>query len=127
MRQMIGRRSGKTVGVRMSTMENLFPGYYQPSDADFKRLWDEAWFIPDANVLLNLYRYTPDTSHKLLEIFQRVGDRLWVPHQAAWEYQEHRLEEIGRQRGAYKRVIEALESARSRLAKDLEAYARHPF
>ena len=35
----------------------------------------------DANVLLNLYRYNESPRDDLLEVLQKVGDRLWVPHQ----------------------------------------------
>jgi hypothetical protein len=74
-------------------MRETFPGYYTPSDAEFKRLWTKSLFVLDANVLLNLYRYSSETRKKLIEILQRLDTRLWVPHQAALEYQRNRLDE----------------------------------
>ena len=42
-------------------MRKTFPGYYRPTEAEFRRLWDKCIFVLDANVLLNLYRYSEET------------------------------------------------------------------
>jgi hypothetical protein len=36
-------------------MKQTFPGYYRPSAAEFEKLWKEATFTFDANVLLRAY------------------------------------------------------------------------
>jgi len=33
-------------------MKKLVPGYYQPTDEEFKRLWNECMFVFDASMLL---------------------------------------------------------------------------
>jgi hypothetical protein len=77
-------------------MRKMFPGHYRPSEPEFRKLWDKCLFVLDANVLLNLYRYSGETRKKLLDIMGRIESRLWVPHQAALEYQRNRLEVISR-------------------------------
>ena len=43
-------------------MEKTFSEYHQPNDEEITQLWEKAIFIFDANVLLNLYRYSKKTS-----------------------------------------------------------------
>jgi len=94
-------------------MQPLFAGYYLPSDEEFNRLWQEAFFVFDANVLLNLYRYSEATRQQFLDILasEELCDRIWIPNQAALEYQRNRLRVIDSQRAAYKLIREGLDEA----------------
>ena len=71
-------------------MRSLFDQYYKYSDSELKDIWKDAVFFIDANVLLNLYRYPKETSDDLLKIFKKIRKKLWIPFQAALEYQESR-------------------------------------
>jgi len=85
-------------------MQKHFPGYYTPTEAEFDAMWRTGVFSFDANVLLNLYRYTKPTSDRLLEVLDRLQDQLWLTHQAAAEFQKNRLTVISHQYDAYDRV-----------------------
>ena len=63
-------------------MKSKFPEYY----FDFKTMWQQAIFVFDANVLLNVYRLTPSASTDLLTILDGLQDRIWIPYQFAKEY-----------------------------------------
>ncbi len=78
-------------------MRNLFPGYYRPTKAEFDQLWKDCWFAFDANVLLNVYRYTAASRDRLFEIWTRLQDRIWIPHQVGLEYHRNRLRVISEQ------------------------------
>lgn len=108
-------------------MKNKFPGYYTPTKKEFEKLWDNCLFVLDANVLTNLYRYTPKTSDELLEILEKVSDRLWVPYQAALEYQRRRLNVIAGQEEAYDKIIGVLNKAQNKLQGELGEFNRHPY
>jgi hypothetical protein len=108
-------------------MKNTFPGYYRPSEEEFSELWDNCLFVLDANVLLNLYRYTPDTRNELLQILESIKDRLWVPYQAAFEYQKNRLKVISTQREAYDQIDKAIQKTQNQLENELRTYLRHPY
>jgi hypothetical protein len=111
-------------------MKKTFPGYYGPTEEEFSELWADCLFVLDANVLLNLYRYSPETREELIGILEEISDRLWVPHQAAWEYHRNRLAVIERQTAAYDEIISLLQSARNKLENDLRSSVkpgRHPF
>src|SRR5689334_5896221 len=82
-------------------MKSLFAGYYRPTTEEFDELWKKCIFIFDASVLLDLYRSTAKTRDVVLSILGKIKDRIWIPYQAAWEYQENRLEVITKERALY--------------------------
>lgn len=86
-------------------MKNSFFGYYHPREEELHELWETCLFVLDANVLLNLYRYSPGTSASLINILTEISNRLWIPHQVALEYQTNRLDEIARQAEIYAKVL----------------------
>ena len=62
-------------------MREHFGHYYQRSDAELVEIWTHAIVVLDANVLLNLYRYTPSTRDELLSVLRKTREQLWLPHQ----------------------------------------------
>jgi hypothetical protein len=77
--------------MRALDMRDLFPGYFTPTDAEFEKLWSECVFGFDANVLLGLYRSTPETQEIFFAVLEKIKDRIFLPHQAASEYLRNRL------------------------------------
>ena len=107
-------------------MRAKFPGYYRPTEIEFSALWKDCIFVFDANVLLNLYRYTPDTKSSLLSILRKISDRIWLPYQAAYEYHNRRIDVIHQQMSAYDEVLEIIDNSLNRLSNDLNSFVRHP-
>ncbi len=70
-------------------MRKTFPGYYHPSEADIVRIWNTAVFSFDANVILNLYQFSPSSRALFFEILSTVKERIYITHQAAAEYHAH--------------------------------------
>jgi len=109
-------------------MKNIFPGYYRPTEEEFSNLWNSCLFVLDANVLLNLYRYSQETSDHLIQILKQVSDRLWVPHQTVLEYQDNRLTTIAKQSGMYDEIQNLVEDNKNKLKNKLEPLdKRHPY
>jgi hypothetical protein len=67
-----------------------FEGYRKPSAQQQRDALRTALVVVDANVLLNLYRYTATTRDDLFAVLSTVGDRLWVPHQVMREFWRNR-------------------------------------
>jgi len=107
-------------------MRKTFPGYYRPTEDEFSRLWNNCLFVVDANVLLNLYRYSQETSREFIGILDHISDRLWVPHQAALEYQQRRLDVIAQQVKAYDEIQKLLDETQNKLENGLRGFQRHP-
>jgi hypothetical protein len=89
----------------------MFAGYYRLSDEEIVRMWSEGVFVFDANVLLNIYRYSPPTREMFLTILERLKEQIWVPHQAAFEYHRGRLNVISYQAKAYDEISKLLRDA----------------
>jgi hypothetical protein len=107
-------------------MRKTFPGYYRPTEEEFTTLWNTCFFVLDANVLLNLYRYSQETRDDLIGILKQISDRLWVPHQAALEYQQNRLYEIHNQLSVYEDMKDFLEDIKNKFTNKLNVLTRHP-
>jgi PIN like domain len=80
----------------------------------------EALVALDANVLLNLYRYPENSRQDLLSVLRTVRDRLFIPYQAALEYQRNRLHVIASQRSRFDEVRKVLNDAQMKLRRELE-------
>ncbi|MBA1379754.1 PIN-like domain-containing protein [Pseudomonas brassicacearum] len=104
-------------------MKKEFPGYFANHSSDLERLWEGCLFVLDANVLLNLYRYSDATRAELLKVFNSLAERLWVPHQVAQEYLVNRLKVVGEQVKVYEETVKNVET----LKKSLENVNHHPF
>jgi hypothetical protein len=110
-------------------MFSQFAEYYRPTNEQLVQMWGEAIISFDANVLLNLYRYGEGAQDDFFRILEHVHDQIWLTHQAASEYHEHRLEVILDQSSAYefaKRKVEALDQEFTNTLGELKKkYPRH--
>ena len=77
-------------------MRELFPGFYKRTDKELSECWQEGIFVFDTNMLLNVYRYASETRDRYFEILDILKKRnqLWIPYQAAYEYQDRRIDVI---------------------------------
>jgi predicted nucleic acid-binding protein len=108
-------------------MKKQLPGYYRPTKEEFDKLWEDSLIIVDTNVLLNLYRYSKKTSDDLLTTLKKYSDRLWIPHEVAYEYHKNRLNVISQQKTVYKDLIEFLNTHEKKVSSKILEYSRHPF
>ncbi|MFJ9897352.1 PIN-like domain-containing protein [Streptomyces sp. NPDC091280] len=67
-----------------------FGAFRTPTVEDFTSVLTHGLVVPDANVLLNLYRYTEQARGDLLRALGGLENRLWVPHQALVEFWRNR-------------------------------------
>jgi hypothetical protein len=108
-------------------MKDLFTVYRKPTEEEFAEMWRLCVFAFDANMLLNIYRYTPETQEKFFAILERLKERIWIPYQAASEYFKRREDVIHSQLKVYDEVTTKLDADLEKLAKELEErYRRHP-
>jgi PIN like domain len=105
-------------------MRNLFPGFYKRNDKELSDFWEEGIFVFDTNMLLNVYRYASETRDRYFEILDILKKRsqLWIPYQAAYEYQDRRLDVIRGQLEPYTKVASILQTTWQTLDSSLEPY-----
>ncbi len=109
-------------------MRNLFPGFYDPTDEDTSKLWQDGIFVFDTNMLLHMYRYSPEARDRFFETLSLLKDRIWIPFQVAYEYQDRRLTVISEQIQAYDTAIKLLDATLTSLKAGLEQFkTRHAF
>lgn len=104
-------------------MRQQFPGHFKNSDVETKEIWSDCIFVFDTNVLLGLYRYSPNTRDEFFKIFRLLGERLWIPHQTAEEYFRNRLTVIKAQADSYQKISTDLTD----IEKSLSHPNKHPF
>lgn len=107
----------------MMAMKDLFPEYYEPTEDQIQELWQNAVFVVDANVLLDLYRWSEETREDTLHALRKLAkqNRLWLPHQAAREYLKNRPKVIANAANAYDQVLKAMARDRRNRKKELES------
>jgi len=104
-------------------MKELFPGHFKEDDKKLKEIWDTNLFVFDANILLNLYRYSDTTRNEFLRILDKIKSRIWIPYRAAEEFLNNRLSVIDQQEKSYEETVNSINSLRS----DLDNARQHPF
>lgn len=108
-------------------MKNKFSEYYKLKENELQNHWEKDIFCFDANVLLNLYRYSPNTREAFFSLLEKVKDRIWITYQAAFEYQKNRLVVINAQREAYKDIRETLTKKKGEIEAKLNSFKKHPY
>jgi hypothetical protein len=101
----------------------MFPGQFRPTTEALQTLWGECLFVVDANVLLNLYRYSTETRKELERALTLVKDRVFAPHQAAKEFLKNRLVVTAGQAQEYTKAIATIND----LAAVISNKKKHPF
>tara|TARA_R110002167_G_C12700402_1_gene653409 strand:+ start:76 stop:1284 length:1209 start_codon:yes stop_codon:yes gene_type:complete len=104
-------------------MRSTFAGYFRPKDQQLEELWGKCIFAVDANVLLNLYRYSTAAKSELETALKAVSDRVYIPHQAAKEFLKNRLSVTAGQANEYTKAISTIQG----LLETLSSKDRHPF
>jgi hypothetical protein len=108
-------------------MKEKLSEYYRLEENELKKHWHEDVFSLDANVLLNLYRYTPKTRDAFFNLLDKIKDRVWISYQVAFEYQKNRLVVISKQHEAYNEIRTLLENKKNEIEAKLNEYKRHPY
>ena len=104
-------------------MKTLFPGYYCQNESECESFWKDCLFVLDANVLLDIYRYSQRSASELLDVLEKVKDRLWLPYQVAKEYHNNLYDTIKDQAATYNTAIKKIDDLKQLIA----VQRRHPF
>lgn len=105
-------------------MKTQFTEYYQPTEEQFKTLWENCVFAIDANVLLNVYGYSEATREQLLSLLASLSERIRMPYQFALEYQRNRAHAIMEQVKNYAKVERILNNLHD---DEFRPKTKHPF
>ncbi len=107
----------------MANLRDQFAPYYTPSQEVVAAAVRTGLVTPDTNVLLAAYRFERQAREELFSAFDKLGDRLWIPHQVALEFHRNRLGVIAQQEAFFGKTREELESAMGSYLAKLRAFA----
>lgn len=100
-----------------------FEGYRSPTPEDYGHVLTRGLVVPDANVLLNLYRYNSETRSDLFSVLEKLGDRLWVPQQVLVEFWRNRESALRDPQDSAESTAEALNDQREQAIRVLRTWA----
>ncbi len=67
-------------------MKSAYPEYSRPTADQINTIWGTGVVVLDANVLLNVFRFSEKSAKEILEVVESFGERVWLPHQAGAEF-----------------------------------------
>lgn len=107
-------------------MRDVFPEYFKDK-AEVERIWKDCVFVFDANVIIDLYRYSDPTKESLLKSLRHYKDRVWIPRQASEEYLRNRASVIASEETYYTETSNKINEFLSSLKDVFEKRRQHPF
>ena len=106
-------------------MKNTFFEYYPTNKDAIDEIWNNCIFSYDANVLLNLYRYSTTTRKAFFEIIKALNDNTILPYHSGYEYHKNRRKVIKSQKMAYDKIEEIINSSKNKFITELNTYRKH--
>jgi PIN like domain len=107
----------------MANLRDQFAPYYAPGEEVVAAALRTGLVTPDANVMLAAYRFERKSRDELLRAFERLEDRLWIPHQVALEFHRNRLGVIAAQEAFFGTTQAELDKAVGAYLEKLKAFA----
>ncbi|MFF2076351.1 PIN domain-containing protein [Kitasatospora sp. NPDC058162] len=101
-----------------------FNGYWRRPQSDYNEAIRSYQIVLDTNVLLQLYRFTPQARTELLDVLKAAQDRLWVPHQVASEFYSRRIDALREHLDLYSNIPRNLISLKAKALEEIHAFAK---
>jgi hypothetical protein len=105
-------------------MRDQFAHFYAPDDAAIATAMKTGLVVPDANVVLHLYRFQSEARDELFGVFEGLDARLWIPHQVGLEFQRNRLTVMSEQEGYFDAKLKELSDSTKALRDKFRAFKR---
>lgn len=109
------------------SLRDGFDGWMPQSYEDQKYALTTGLISLDANVLLDLYRFNDAGRDGVLEVLAKLGDRVWVSHQAALEFWRTRISVIDNRNKSTETVLGVLTEQRQKALNAIAAWGRSTF
>jgi hypothetical protein len=100
-------------------MKERFQEYLTMPEEEKRMIWEKGIFVLDANVLLNMCRYSKQSSDELIGILKTYQKRIWLPYQVALEFFNNRLSVIAGINNGFDKLIDKIGNIDGVLEKEL--------
>lgn len=101
-------------------MKDKLKEYLPKTESERKKIWMDGVFVLDANVLLNMFRYSKKSCDELLGIIKTHKDNLWLPYQVAREFFDNREGVVEGIKSNFDRLLEYVSKVESTLEEGLK-------
>lgn len=101
-------------------IEELFVGWYDYDVDEYSSLINNSKISLDTNVLLNIYRYSKETSDKTLYLLNKIKDRLIFSYYVAFEFTKNRKKVESASIEEYKNYQSKIESKYEEIINELK-------
>jgi rRNA-processing protein FCF1 len=108
----------------MPSLRDQFAHFYAPDGQAVARAMKVGLVVPDANVLLNLYRFQATARDELLGALGTVSDRLWIPYQVGLEFHRNRLGVMKEQEEYFNKTLRDFHDSTTILVDKIRAFKR---
>ncbi|MCD8288797.1 MAG: PIN domain-containing protein [Prevotella sp.] len=98
-------------------MKEKFFEYYKPSEEKLKQLLNNSLLVFDTNVLLDIFRLSPENAQELLEVFTKRSEQIWIPFQVGIEFHKNIQGVFEEQIKTCTDVLKKLEDAKKEIDK----------
>jgi hypothetical protein len=99
-----------------------FQHFYAPGEDDIAAAMRTGLVVPDTNVLLSLYRFQVDARDELFGALEKLGDKLWIPHQVGLEFHRNRLGVIAEQEAYFSKTEQEFNATLDGLREKVRAF-----
>tara|TARA_R110002020_G_scaffold184944_8_gene382254 strand:+ start:1153 stop:2538 length:1386 start_codon:yes stop_codon:yes gene_type:complete len=93
-------------------MKKKFKNYHKIPESEYSDIWDNAIFILDTNILLNLFRYPENARVDFLKVLKKIKSRIWVPFIAGLEFYENLEHVKNSQMRAYDKIYNLIDKTK---------------
>ncbi|WP_404463683.1 PIN domain-containing protein [Vreelandella aquamarina] len=107
-------------------MKDIFPEYFKDKE-EISQIWKDCVFVFDANVIIDLYRYSDSTKKSLLDALRKFRGRAWISYQASEEYLRNRASVIASEEVHYADASDKIDKFVSVFKDILGKNRQHPF
>lgn len=101
-------------------IEELFVGWYDYDVDEYSSIINNSKISLDTNVLLNIYRYSKETSDKILYLLNKIKDRLIFSYYVAFEFTKNRKKVESASVEEYKKYQSKIESKYEEIINELK-------
>lgn len=101
-------------------MKSKLKEYIPQTEKQRQKIWENGIFVLDANVLLNMCRYSKQSCDELLAIVKTHKDNLWLPYQVGMEFFNNRLAVIEGVKNGFNQLLANISKIDDAFSRELK-------
>lgn len=109
----------RLVTVAARGFRDQFSHYVIPGPDVEALAFQAGLIVLDTNVLLDVYRFAPDSREELLNVIEKLRDRIWIPHQVGEEFYRNRISVMASLRTGYTFLLKHIRATKDEITTSI--------